>query len=299
MPIPESQLDTWSHQGAIAGSTSTYATIKRALESATAPYTGKGYKVFLQGSYGNDTNIYAESDVDVVILLEDCFQSDRTKLTAVEEAAWNTAHPGSVTYSHSQFKTDVLKVLQNAFPNAVTIGDKVFSIKADGNRRKADVLTCIAFRRYDKFNSLYDQSYHEGICFFDKAGNRIANYPKQHSENMIAKHQVTGQNFKPIVRILKNLRSCLIGSAMLDEGDAPSYYLEGLLYNVPKEKFSTSYGDTFVSVINWIQQNADKSKLVTANEQYYLLRDGYKTSWPIADAEKFLKQATKLWNEWQ
>jgi len=72
-----------------------------------------------------------------------------------------------------------------------------------------------------------------------------------------------------------------------------------LLYNVPKEKFSTSYGDTFVSVINWIQQNADKSKLVTANEQYYLLRDGYKTSWPIADAEKFLKQATKLWNEWQ
>ena len=62
MGIPEAQLETWSHQGAIAGSSSTYATMKNALESATAPYIGKSYKVFLQGSYGNDTNIWSSSD---------------------------------------------------------------------------------------------------------------------------------------------------------------------------------------------------------------------------------------------
>lgn len=33
MGIPESQLDTWSHQGSIAQSASTYNTIKNALES--------------------------------------------------------------------------------------------------------------------------------------------------------------------------------------------------------------------------------------------------------------------------
>ena len=59
MGIPEAQLETWSHQGAIAGSSSTYATVKNVLESAATPYAGKSYKVFLQGSYGT-TRIFGQ-----------------------------------------------------------------------------------------------------------------------------------------------------------------------------------------------------------------------------------------------
>lgn len=73
MGIPESQLDTWSHQGSITQSSTTYATIKNALEAGGSTYASKSYKVFLQGSYGNDTNIYSESDVDVVIQLDSTF----------------------------------------------------------------------------------------------------------------------------------------------------------------------------------------------------------------------------------
>ncbi len=297
MAIPENQLETWSHQGAIAGSRDTYATIKKALEATSAPYSGNNYRVFLQGSYGNDTNIYAESDVDVVIRLDDCFQSDRTRLTPAEATALDETY-ANATYCYADFKADVLSGLRKAFPDAVTSGDKAFAIKAEGNRRKADVLPCIAFRRYYKFKSLYDQSYTEGICFFDKASNRISNYPQQHRENLTAKHQSTGMRLKPMIRVLKNLRSCLIDKKMLEQGKAPSYYLEGLLYNVPDDKFSDSYGGTFANAINWIQLEADKTKLVTANEQFYLLRDGFKTSWPIADAEEFLRAAIRLWKEW-
>jgi hypothetical protein len=297
MAIPESQLITWSRQGAIVGSRDTYAAIKKVLESATAPYNGKNYKVFLQGSYGNDTNIYAESDVDVVIRLDDCFHSDRAGLAPAEAVAWDKAHTNA-TYYYPSFKADVLSVLQKAFPNAITSGDKAFAIKAEGNRRKADVLPCIAYRRYYKFKSLADQSYAEGICFFDKANNQIANYPRQHCENLTVKHQSTGGRLKPMIRVLKNLRSCLIDKGMLGTGKAPSYYLEGLLYNVPDNKFSNSFGDTFADAINWIRLDADKTKLVTANEQFYLLRDGVKTCWPKADAEEFLTAAVRLWNEW-
>ena len=60
-----------------------------------------------------------------------------------------------------------------------------------------------------------------------------------------------------MIRVLKNLRSCLIDKEMLAKGVAPSYYLEGLMYNVPDSKFSALYGDTFVNAINWIQQEAD------------------------------------------
>ena len=63
MAIAETQLHTWSHQGAVAQSRDTYATIRRALESDRTAYHGNDFKSFLQGSYGNDTNVYAESDV--------------------------------------------------------------------------------------------------------------------------------------------------------------------------------------------------------------------------------------------
>lgn len=81
MAIPESQLDTWSHQGSITQSCATYATVKRSNEASDTKYADKSYEVFLQGSYGNDTNIYAESDVDVVIRLDSVYYYDTSALT--------------------------------------------------------------------------------------------------------------------------------------------------------------------------------------------------------------------------
>ena len=46
MAIPETQLKTWAHQGAIAQSRDTYATVKRALESPAANYAGKDFGIF-------------------------------------------------------------------------------------------------------------------------------------------------------------------------------------------------------------------------------------------------------------
>jgi tRNA nucleotidyltransferase (CCA-adding enzyme) len=82
MAISESQLETWSHQGSIAQSSSTYNSIKNTLMAPSVPYAGKNYSVFLQGSYGNDTNIYSESDIDIVIKLDDCWHRDLSNLTS-------------------------------------------------------------------------------------------------------------------------------------------------------------------------------------------------------------------------
>ena len=99
-----------------------------------------------------------------------------------------------------------------------------------------------------------------------------------------------------MVRVLKNLRGKLVEDGRITEGIAPSYYLEGLLYNVPNEKFTTSLQGCFVNAINWIQNEADKSKLVCANEQYYLLWENSHTAWPRANCEMFLNAAIELWN---
>ena len=296
MGIPESQLETWSHQGSITQSSETYNTIKGALEVADSPYAGKNYKVFLQGSYGNDTNIYAESDVDTVIQLNDCFRHDLTKLSETEKQAFQAAHSNAV-YTHVEFKNDVVNVLTEKYGNDADSGEKAITIAANGNRRKADVIAAVQYRRYHKFRNTSDQLYDEGISFFTKAGEQIANYPNYHSQNLTTKHQNSNKWFKPMARVLKNLRGKLIAEKMIAGGAAPSYYLEGLLYNVPAEKFTTSHADSLFNCLKWIQE-ADRSKFVCANEQYYLLREDSHVTWRAAKCDEFLAATAELWNQW-
>src|SRR5216683_3190400 len=164
MAIPESQLDTWSHQGSITQSCATYATVKRSLEASDTKYADKSYEVFLQGSYGNDTNIYAESDVDVVIRLDSVYYYDTSALTPAELAAFNAAFsPG--TYPYATYKADVVAALQKSFGAAdVSPEKKAVKIKASGNRRSADVLVACEYRRYlSGFSFL---KYEPGVCFF-------------------------------------------------------------------------------------------------------------------------------------
>jgi hypothetical protein len=299
MTIPLAQLETWSGQGAVTTSKATYATVKAALEDANANYTDRDFKVFLQGSYGNDTNIYAESDVDVVIRYDGTFYHDIKERPADEQAAFHAAYPNSGTYPYSDFKEHVRQALRAKFGNSVKPGTKAIRIEASGNRRNADVIVAFEFRRYYKFKASYDESHVTGMCFFLSDGTRVANYPNQHSANLTTKHQATGNKLKPMIRIFKNARSKMIEDGLIADGSAPSYYIEGLLYNVPNGQFVGDYQDIFLNILKWLYETKDRTKFLTANEQYYLLRDGYHTSWPIAEGNNFIDGVIKLWNDWK
>lgn len=297
MPIPDSQLETWSSQGSVTQSSTTYNGIKNVLEANTTPYAGRKFKVFLQGSYGNNTNIYAESDVDIVIRLDDCFQSDLSELTEQEKSAYKSAF-ADATYTYADFKRDVASVLNDKYGAAVNVGHKAIAIDASGSRRKADVIVAIQFRRYLKFNSSDDSEFVEGICFWNSKGQRIANYPKQHSANLTVKQQDTSRRFKPLARVFKNMRYRMIDEGRIKPGSAPSYFIEGLLYNVPNDKLTPTYAGCVANTLNWYRQEASKENLVCANEQYDLLRDGQQVCWSQADCDAFVEAAVRLWEEW-
>lgn len=235
--------------------------------------------------------------MDIVICLDDCFQSDLTDLTEEERGAYRTSFKDA-TYTQVEFKRDVLAVLRAKYCDAVTAGHKAITIAANGVRRKADVIVAIKYRRYSKFSSLTGSAYVEGVCFWDSNGGMIANYPKEHSTNLILKHQNTNKWFKPMARVLKNIRSRLVSDGLIKAGEAPSYYIEGLLYNVPDAKFASSYQACLLEVLNWYLKDASKADLVCANRQYYLLRDGYATCWNQEDCDAFIQATIKLWNEW-
>lgn len=297
MPIPEDQLETWSHQGAINQSANTYSTIRQALESNSSNYANRTTSIYLQGSYSNDTNIYSESDVDVVIELgRSIFYHDLAALPQPEKDAFAAAHHDA-DYSHADFKRDVLANLQGKFPQYVNTGKKAIKVLPHGNRRSADVVVAVEFRRYHRFRSTADAQFDKGICFFLPDGTRIANYPRQHSANCTEKHQATDSRFKPLVRIFKNMRTRLVEDGLLADGVAPSYYIEGLLYNVPKDNFAGSFGNAFTNCFNWLWAT-DRSDFVCANYQYYLFRGDPNVTWNTQNCDAYLQALRTLWEHW-
>ncbi|MBB4231012.1 hypothetical protein GGD56_004878 [Rhizobium mongolense] len=68
MAIPERQLDTWSSQPSSGPSRDTYGAVREVLDDRASPFACKRRDIFLQDSYGNDTNVANDSDVDVVSL---------------------------------------------------------------------------------------------------------------------------------------------------------------------------------------------------------------------------------------
>jgi hypothetical protein len=294
MSIPESQLETWSKVGSQTQSKDTYATIRDALSINTAPYAGD-IEIFLQGSYGNDTNVYGkDSDVDIVARCDRAYFYDTSRLPLTEKAACNGGI-GKATYPFHTFKADVIKVLRDKFGSDVdTTHKKAIKIKTNGNRRSADV--CQNFRLYTKYTGSNDD-YITGVAFLTSDGTRIDNYPKLHSASLTAKHQATNQWLKPTIRIFKNIRNRLIDDKKLQNGVAPSYYLEGLLWNAPYDAFGKDYNTTVFNCLKWMNE-ADESKLSCVNCMSGLLGDS-PVRWGTVNFRAFRAAAIQLWNNWK
>lgn len=297
MGIPEGQLVTWAKRGSVTQSADTYEAIKQVIESNSASYSNEYLSSFLQGSYGNYTNIYgAESDVDIVLQCNSVYYYSLEDLTEFERRLYEQTHVDA-QYSYTDFKNEVKAWLLQQFGEDVNFGTKAIRIKGQGNRREADVLPCVQFRRYMNFNGNINMGYIEGLCFFLPDGTKIINYPKIHKQNCTSKNQGTENQFRRMVRVLKNMRNRMKTEGLISGEIAPSYYLEGLLYNVPNKCFGTSYQHTFVQCYNYLQ-DANKKRLVCANRQAWLLRAGRPTSWDPDDFNTFFDALADFWNGW-
>lgn len=294
MAIPKTQLETWSHLGANTTSKNTYNSIKGNLEAIGTTYGDKNFEVFLQGSYGNDTNIRSDSDVDIVMMLTSIFRSDISQLPQEQADAYRRTF-SDATYQFSDFKSGVISQIQSAYGyQSVQIGNKSVKIAASSNRLGADVVVCHQYRYYCYFHSESNQSYDQGILLPTTSGSEIVNYPKLHSENCTVKHQSTGSFFKPMVRILKNMRHRLITDGVIADGLAPSYFIEGLLYNVPDNQFNGDFGNSFCNCLNWLRKT-DRSKFVCPSKRHWLFGNS-SVQWDDSKCSQFLNALVDLWN---
>ncbi len=292
MPISEQQLQTWSHQGSVTQSKATHETIRAVLNSTASPYYLRSFDDFLQGSYANDTNIYADSDVDIVIRLTSTFYHNTDDLQQGDLAAYQRDRIPA-DYELSDFKGDVALWLQQHYAG-VTIGNKAIFIPGSGNRRDADVLVSAEHRHYRSYSGLLGPQFNEGLVFETTTGRRIVNYPRQHRENLSNKNKATGSWVKSTVRIFKNMRNRMIEEGYLEAGEAPSYFIEGLLYNVPNSYYGDDHLTSVTNCLNFIQ-NANRENLTCANELHWLVRDDEDVCWSTADYESFRISLRLFW----
>ena len=294
MAIPEAQLETWSHQPAPGPSRDTYGAVRTVLLDGAAPFSTKNPDVYLQGSYGNDTNVARESDVDIVACIPTTFAHDAQTLPPEQYQAFERAYPGYAAYNYPQYKADVAAWLTSKYGPGVRSGAKAILIPAGQNRRECDVLPAIEYRYYYRFTSKADEKFESGICFYLPDQTQIINFPKLHAKNCTAKHQDTNSRLKPVVRIYKNMRNRMVEKGMLADGVAPSYFIEGLLFNAPRELFGGSLAGAVLGIHNYIFR-AHRSEFRCPNGIHPLIGTTH-VSWPDADCLAFLNSWGVFWN---
>lgn len=297
MPIPESQLEIWSHQGAVTTAKQTHESIRTALNSYSWP-NGIKFEVYLQGSYKNTTNIRGDSDVDVVTQLNSTFESDLSNLTDYQQILHKRTY-FDATYRWKNFRADVIIALRDYYGYTAVddTGNKSVKVAEGSNRLPADVVVCIQYRKYMYFNGENNQNYIEGMVFYTlREGRRVINFPKVHYQNGTEKNNRASGWYKPTIRIFKNARTYLVRQQIINKELAPSYFLECLLYNVPDSKFTSNHQGTFYNVVNWLQE-ADITSFVCQNEQTYLFGNTPE-QWLLSDAQHFLSMLVYLWNNW-
>lgn len=285
MAILESQLQTWSNQGAQTGSQNTYNSIKIALEAHNWP-SEMNHNVYLQGSYPNATNIYGDSDVDVIVESSNVYYDDRPS-DIKKQMGW---YEGG--YNWTDFRNEVKTALSNYYGSSVILqADKCINVKkGTSNRLDADIVPCCSYKHYR--GTTHAAS---GITFWTQSGLQVINYPKLHLGNGQTKNSSCSARYKSNVRVLKNARNRSQGHNCY-----PSYFLECLLYNVPSTNYVHSRATTYVNCVEWLQQTANNDQL-----QYLYCQNGVQQIFGaalhqsnLAEAHKLIDDLVNLWNQW-
>lgn len=288
MAISDQQFETWAKQGAVTTSKATGDSIKKAVNSYNKFPDGVTYDVYLQGSYKNKTNIYSESDVDVVVELTSTFYNNLSQ----EQKTALGLRPAD--YGFDEFRNDVTRCLSEYYGyQNVNPDNKVVKLAPGSSRRPADILICCSYREYYRVES---NTYHKGVYFRTSNTNQICySFPKIHADNATQKNQSAGGNFKPMVRIFKNIKRTLVDRNELSPKDAPSFFIECFLGNVPDLKFKGTYRDQFLNTHNYLTSNS-WDNFVRLNGIRSIWGED-KESWSKELAEKFLYKIAKLYNE--
>jgi hypothetical protein len=206
-----------------------------ALQSHIQEILGDTHHTFLQGSYKNDTSTSDINDVDIV---------------AVRKTTYSSVHKDRVFSSSIPWETifsEVEQKLRNQtlYKWTVEVQDKCIEVRTANF--KADVVPAV---------QINDDILLDPIAIYSfKTGIEKKNSPRTHYKNGVAKHAVTQERYKPVVRMFKNWAANHFG----DDQPLSSYQIESLVHSAPEDNFSDDHVLSFVMVSLHILELLDKN----------------------------------------
>lgn len=302
MGIPTRQLERWTKHrtAAISSAKDTHEHIRENLEASSSRLNDRDidFDTILQGSYANDTIIRDSSDVDILVRLRDPFYVSKRKLNEADADSLSNDF-GSHSYDYLEFKQDVIDELESTYDSsAINQGENAIEVETSTLPLSADVVPVQEYRFYTQYTGYdNDDDYIEGIIFWSDSGTKIINYPEHHMDNATHKHQNTSERYKPTARMLKNARDEMDERDIFEKGDAPSYYIECLLWNVPDHVIDTNRLRTrYREVVDYLRDD-DFADYRHQHDLLDLFGSGAST-WSISDANAFADGLAELWETW-
>ena len=305
MAIPEETLNGWTTLGSTTNSSRTYQSIQNAVDNERY---GLGdfahdYRVHLQGSYANKTNTWGSNDVDVVVKLTMPFEENLNGLRTEErQRFWNVYH--GVDYTFGEFHETVYSALKNYFGrDNIEKGTKAIKVKASDETPlpiDADVVPCVEYRKYESFDADGNEEFVEGMWFQTQSltPRTIINYSEEHRKNGSWKNNKTNNNYKPTIRMFKKARDHIETRCYVSEDTATSYFIEGLIFNVPHCRFKKSkIKERYISVLEYLEGN-NVGGFQEQSKQYVLCDDSDPDRWNVTDANAIIGGFRRLWEEW-
>lgn len=262
--------------------------ITEAVENHDA-FDGCSLSIYPKGSYANQTNVRADSDVDIVVQCH-------------EAVYWEEESPGAHKnktsgyngiWTPEKLRNELVKALEAKFADQVdATGSTSIEIRSSSARVDADVIPCFDYRYYWNSGSTRD-----GTKVFKREGGSLLNYPAQHLAQGKAKDGRTNGSFKKAVRIMKRVENLMVQNDVHRE--VPSYFVECLVYNCPDAVLNRStWMDTIKGLIvhTWDELQGEEpdetsKRWVEVNECKYLFHSTQK--WTRKDGRDFAKAA---WN---
>ncbi|MEY9838610.1 hypothetical protein [Streptacidiphilus sp. EB103A] len=271
---------------------------ERMVRSALDGWSGlSGIQVryLLKGSYKNNTNVRADSDVDIAVIHQGFYYYNDSALYAADKI--KSSGVSGFHYSGLDWRSELERALRIKFgTDCDTSGNTAIEIHENGGRVSADVVPSFEHRHY-YYDIMGKVTFRSGTTTPRKGGADWAiNYPEQQYENGVAKNDRTGRRYKQLVRILKRVENDLVATGAISP--LPSYFMECLVYRVPDGKFGHA-GDTPLTsdlsaaikyIWNATAPGADAINWHEPNGIKPLFGDGQK--WALEDAHNL---ALKAW----
>ena len=86
----------------------------------------------------------------------------------------------------------------------------------------------------------------------------------------------------------------MVEKGLIADGLAPSYFIEGLLYNVPADRFGGTEVLNFTDTFDWMAA-ANRDAFECANGYFYLLNDSSPVTWTAAKCSTYLNAIASYW----